>query len=423
MRDILGSSRWLAALVLTGVAGCFSDGGPVTGAGSTTGEATTSDESTTTPATDDDAAPTTCGEGCEAAVCGDGIAMPPEECDDGDDDDNDVCTTKCKLPVCGDGFVQPGEGCDAGPGNADAGACTLACQAAVCGDGLVELGVEACDDGNADPGDGCSGCAVEVCGDGVVSPPEACDDGNGNDADDCTNTCAQAVCGDGVAAVDATAPETCDDGNTDETDACTSKCAPPACGDGLLQAPDEECDDGNASDEDACTPSCERQAFLVFVTSESYPAAFGGVAGADDECRERAAQAGLTGEYAAWISDEASAAGERLYHSPLPYFKVGGGLVAFDWGDLVSGNLIQPIDRDETGAAVDVAPQCASEQVAWTGTDTNASDDGEHCAGWTTIAAPVVGQVGSPAASGTAWTNLCKAPCDIQARLYCFEQP
>jgi cysteine-rich repeat protein len=76
--------------------------------------------------------------------------------------------------------------------------------AAVCGDGVI-LGAEACDDGDRDPGDGCSAmCAVEAgwtctgapsscattCGDGVVAGAEACDDGDLDAGDGCGATCA-----------------------------------------------------------------------------------------------------------------------------------------------------------------------------------------------------------------------------------------
>jgi cysteine-rich repeat protein len=37
--------------------------------------------------------------------CGNGVVDPGEECDDGNDDDNDACTSQCLLPRCGDGSV------------------------------------------------------------------------------------------------------------------------------------------------------------------------------------------------------------------------------------------------------------------------------------------------------------------------------
>src|SRR5437762_2093496 len=58
--------------------------------------------------------------------CGDGVVHEGEECDDGNADDEDGCTSLCQRP-------------------------TVSAR----GDGFVELGAEECDDGNAEDGDGC----------------------------------------------------------------------------------------------------------------------------------------------------------------------------------------------------------------------------------------------------------------------------
>lgn len=72
-----------------------------------------------------------------------------------------------------------------------------------CGDGQV-TGIKQCDDGNREPGDGCSSvCRVEqgwtcsgqpshcspMCGDGLVLGSEQCDDGNTTNGDGCSATC------------------------------------------------------------------------------------------------------------------------------------------------------------------------------------------------------------------------------------------
>ena len=60
-----------------------------------------------------------------------------------------------------------------------------------CGNGVREA-CEDCDDGNTEDGDGCSSsCEVEqtVCGDGIQSPGEECDDGNTEDGDGCSSSC------------------------------------------------------------------------------------------------------------------------------------------------------------------------------------------------------------------------------------------
>jgi cysteine-rich repeat protein len=334
-------------------AGCFSDGGVGLTRGESTSGGSTSGELTSESSGE---APTTCADECAPEpVCGDGVAMAPEECDDGDDDDTDVCTSACKLPACGDGFVQGGEGCDDGPGNADDGACTLACAPAVCGDGKVQAGVEACDDGNLADGDGCSGaCALEVCGNGILEGSEECDDGDASEVDDCKLDCTPAVCGDGVAAVLATVPEACDDGNANEMDMCTSMCTTTVmgtCGNMVVEG-GEECDDGNMEDNDTCATTCKRVAFYVFVTQGTSTGILGGLAGADMKCAMAAASASLPGKYKAWLSAGNTSAADRLHKSTLPYIRTDTVVVATDWDSLVTKNLLAPINRTETKSMV-----------------------------------------------------------------------
>ena len=89
----------------------------------------------------------------------------------------------------------------------------------------------------------------------------------------------------------------------------------PVCGDGEKEG-DEECDDGNVVEADGCLNNCTRE-WLVFVTSDFVNADFGGVIGADYECRHRATKLFLpNGErYKAWISTSEVQPVDRLYHT------------------------------------------------------------------------------------------------------------
>src|SRR5262249_35123341 len=76
------------------------------------------DSGTSTPTTKPDS-PTVkpdAGTGAAEPTCGDGSVDDGEECDDGNDVDDDDCTTHCTLPVCGDGVRQKSEQCDDGNG-------------------------------------------------------------------------------------------------------------------------------------------------------------------------------------------------------------------------------------------------------------------------------------------------------------------
>ena len=61
-------------------------------------------------------------------VCGDGILVAGEQCDDGNTSDGDGCQADCQLPVCGDGILDTGEGeqCDDG-NNIDDDGCQADC--------------------------------------------------------------------------------------------------------------------------------------------------------------------------------------------------------------------------------------------------------------------------------------------------------
>ena len=87
----------------------------------------------------DDANPLTDGESCEVGVCacapgecdyncGDGTLDAAEECDDGNNQDGDWCSSLCTIEEgCGNGHVDLSETCDDG-GNEDGDGCSSRCQ-------------------------------------------------------------------------------------------------------------------------------------------------------------------------------------------------------------------------------------------------------------------------------------------------------
>ena len=165
------------------------------------------------------------------------------------------CTTECDMfstcnghgrcrGLTGDCECYPGWG---GPG----------CQGEVCGDGMI-IGNETCDDGNYWAYDGCRGCQVEcgwdcsggecagICGDGMRKGAEECDDGNTESGDGCSRYCmveAGFTCGGAWSYWECGGPgDTCVGG----------------CGDGTRPAgSSKECDDGNLVGGDGCSASCQ----------------------------------------------------------------------------------------------------------------------------------------------------------------------
>jgi cysteine-rich repeat protein len=114
--------------------------------------------------------------------CGDGEKTEGEECDDGNNESGDRCSSEC-LNECGDGVVQ--------------GVCTAGMVGEICirdGHCTTEdiTGVcdgEECDDGNNEAGDGCSPTCEDECGNGTIDSGEECDDGNRVGGDGCSSIC------------------------------------------------------------------------------------------------------------------------------------------------------------------------------------------------------------------------------------------
>ncbi len=212
------------------------------------------------------------------ALVGDGlIARGIEDCDDGNVEDGDGCSSL--------GTFEAGWLCN----SAEPTVC-----GPNCGDG-IRVGMEECDDGNVDILDGCSGCTVEAgwtctgspsqclpgCGDGLILELEECDDGNLVNDDGCSDNCVKDegyqcqgepsvcfACGNGRIEVN----EQCDDGNSAAGDGCGASCrvedpytcegepsvCTTPCGDGV-RAGNEVCDDGNNQPGDGCSDTCDTE--------------------------------------------------------------------------------------------------------------------------------------------------------------------
>jgi cysteine-rich repeat protein len=119
-----------------------------------------------------------------AAVCGDGVVGPGEQCDDGNTVNTDACVgPNCRTAVCGDGYVEAGvEACDNGAANGTPGnRCQANCTVTPgCGNGILDPGEEC--DGNLTPtgtlaaGQVCtSTCLLQYCGNNRVEGAEVCD--------------------------------------------------------------------------------------------------------------------------------------------------------------------------------------------------------------------------------------------------------
>ena len=198
------------------------------------------------------------------------------------------------------------------------------------------------------------------------------------------------------------------DGDTDFADADCKKAAGQSCG------ADPEC-------RSVCkTGSC---AHRIFVTSQAYDGALGGLSGADTKCQMAASAAGLAGTWKALLSTKMQSAKGRLRVAG-PVVNLGGRDVANGKSDLWTTPIKNPVEFDETGASVTAR--------VWTGTNPDGSSDhtndtgpGEYCKGWTSNALNHQGEAGSSSRPDSRWladSRMGADPdCSSTVRLYCID--
>lgn len=169
---------------------------------------------------------------------------------------------------------------------------------------------------------------------------------------------------------------------------------------------------------------------IVFVTSQTYNGALGGIAGADKKCQQSADDAGLPGTYRAWISTSDSDPRKTFTKIASSYILVGGTEVAAGWADLTDGNLKNPISLDQKGLPIVSDPELPSNSV-WSNTDITGAALEERrfltCADWRNSGAGSpqlrdTGRVGLLNETSDSWTDSAHDDCGERRRLYCFQQ-
>lgn len=282
-----------------------------------------------------------------------------------------------------------------------------------------------------------------MCGDGDIGPGEMCDDGEANDDHAfCTDQCMVNVCGDGKKFEDV---ELCDQGiaNSDLYGSlCDKNCLPGRfCGDNIVQAGDEECDDGPGNGrpgedggEPACTSMCRLAARRAFITSAAFTGALGGLAGADDKCREAALAAGLEDPqtFYALLSTGDVSANQRfaaMPGEPLPLVLLTGQKIADSYPDLMAnGPGDAGISVTEHGD-----PLLMGYVASNTAPNGDSASDDHDCAGWTSADKDLYAAVGYDAVpvddpswplwkSEGWWVQKSLLSCDTAVfHLYCLQ--
>jgi hypothetical protein len=178
----------------------------------------------------------------------------------------------------------------------------------------------------------------------------------------------------------------------------------------------------------------------MFVTSTKHDGNLGGLVGADGICNQRAAAAGLVGEYQAWLCDGTIGPRSRSNHASVPYVATDGAVIAKNWADLTDGSLARGINRDESGVQVAlgflpwsyVKSDGECDDATYLSPGSGPCPAFQRCklncaepfrAGWTSASPLAQGEKGDANQTNRLWTDgvtgLCSAP---KERIYCIEQ-
>lgn len=163
---------------------------------------------------------------------------------------------------------------------------------------------------------------------------------------------------------------------------------------------------------------------VLFLSSQSYSANLGGLAGADQKCEQLADAAGLPGTFRAILSTSTTSARDRItIRGSVGDTK--GRLLANNAGDFWDGSLAQLVSYDEKGRYVSVS-------IVWTGTEFNGVRDTgpytTYCDNWTSTSGAKGCEVGRTDHRDAKWISIYGSgdqpahACSNMSRIYCIEQ-
>lgn len=165
------------------------------------------------------------------------------------------------------------------------------------------------------------------------------------------------------------------------------------------------------------------EARLVFVTDKTWSVDEIESYGPMEICKIYSEQVGLSGDYLAWIRVDGELGPVDTFSKWGWFHLADGTTVAESWDELISGELLHPIDLDHDGSPVVTTDMCPNGTAVWTGVTAMGVPYGSDCEGWTTNAVNTYGAVGFSEASDYQWSQSgCDVSCTQHAYLYCFEQ-
>jgi hypothetical protein len=162
----------------------------------------------------------------------------------------------------------------------------------------------------------------------------------------------------------------------------------------------------------------------VFVSTYKFHGNFGGPLYADAACNDLAGGAQLPGSYFAWVSDfQQQGPAMQVPNGEGAYLLPNGPLIASSWEDLLDGQLLRPIDRNQFGGDIEPSPACGMEFAVWTGTTDTGLPTDSNCNSWSAADNMATGRVGNPKTAGPGWSeSACAASCGLPLPVYCVQQ-
>jgi hypothetical protein len=180
--------------------------------------------------------------------------------------------------------------------------------------------------------------------------------------------------------------------------------------------------DGNAGEDGAVNADGLVRGDIVFTNNVAFVSdpvvvlgSLGAATAADAICTTQANEAGLPGNYVAWISTSTSNAIDRLAGA-RGWVRADGVPFVDQLSDLTASHLMSPLVIDRYGVMIDIVAGAA--QIA-TGTSTAGTPSNGTC---TDLSAPgAMISSGTATTTSTRWTGFINTlPCNTGQRIYCF---
>lgn len=170
-------------------------------------------------------------------------------------------------------------------------------------------------------------------------------------------------------------------------------------------------------------PACGGDSCLMFVTSQQFSGALGGLAGADSKCQADADAASQSGTYRAWLADDTGSPLSRFSHATVPYEAVTGDRVADNFEDLVDGTVEADVITRLDG--INICDPDIEFCSVWSAvaTATGGYGGGATCERWTEQSATALFSGAVQQADMGAWSVVTFDPgCSALHPLICVQQ-